>query len=77
MSSDKKEARNDFAERALELAVSARQTQPPIFLIGEDGQRETADYCPLSAEAGRMAIFAMTLCNPMTLLAASKIEGAL
>lgn len=75
MSSDKKTARNDFAERALELAVLARQTPPPLFLVGEDGQRETKEYCPLSAEAGRMAVFSMTICNPQTLLAASKIEG--
>lgn len=75
--SDKKQIRLSFAERAVVLADTMADVPPVLFLRGEDGKRETPEFCPLSGRAGRMAVLSLTFCNPLALQAASVIEGGL
>lgn len=79
MSEEKKRTtRNSFAEQALKLAHLSRDAPPVLFLCDPSDQvRETADFCPLSGEAGRMAVLSMTFCNPLALKSATVIEGAM
>lgn len=79
MSEEKKRTtRNSFAEQALKLAHLGRDTAPVLFLCAApDQDRETAEFCPLSGEAGRMAVLSMTFCNPLALKSATVIEGAM
>ena len=79
MSEEKKrKTRNNFAGQAVKLAHVAREVPPVLFLApSADEDRETPDYCPLSADAGRMAVLAMTYCNPLALKSATLIEGAM
>jgi hypothetical protein len=72
----RRKLRVEFAERAVELAGAMRTAPPVLFLCDpETGEHETPDCCPLSGEAGRVAMLAMTFCNPLALQAASAIEG--
>ena len=65
-----------FAEQAAQLAQVAKGIPPVLYLAPSAEQdRETSEHCPLSADAGRMAVFAMTFCNPLALKAATVIEG--
>ena len=74
----KRKTCSTFAEKATALA-SMMEDVPPILLLCDPstGERETPDLCPLSGEAGRVAVLSMTFCNPLALHAASVIEGAM
>lgn len=67
-----------FAESAMDLAGMMVDATPVVFLQEEGApQRDTATACLLSGEAGRIAVLSMTICNPLSLKAASVIEGAI
>ena len=73
----KKRLRIGFAEKADALGSTMTVRPPVLFLCDPDtGERETPEHCPLSGEAGRVAVLAMTFCNPLALQAASIIEGS-
>lgn len=68
--------RNAFAELAAKLARDMSGTEPVLLLRDpETGLRETPEDCPLSGYPGRVAVLAMTFCNPLALQAATIIEG--
>lgn len=79
MSDDqKRRVRNQFAEKAVMLAAQMDDARPILLL--EDpatGLRETEALCPLSGEAGRVAVLSMSFCNPLVLNAAGIIEGSI
>lgn len=74
---EKKQIRLNFAERAVLLADIMADVPPIFFLLNEDGRRETPEFHPLSGRAGRMAVLSLTFCNPLSLQAATVIEGGM
>lgn len=74
----KREMRNAAAAQAAKLAALMSGT-PPILLLcnPSTGARETAEDCPLSGDAGRVAVLSMTFLNPLALKAAAVIEGGM
>lgn len=79
MSAENKNAiRLRFAEAAMDLADMMVDAKPVIFLHEEGApKRDDAEFGPLSGDAGRIAVLSMTICNPLSLKAASVIEGAM
>lgn len=75
---NKNSIRLRFAEAAMDLADMMVDATPVIFLQEEGApRRDTSTDCVLSGEAGRIAVLSMTICNPLSLKAASVIEGAM